>query len=72
MKANLERGLHFVRSLVAANVEEFRLYITSIASLLLEGALSTKGTLLVGGGGFETYLVCCLVAESILRTDPIM
>lgn len=56
IKANLERGLHFVRSLVAADVSEFRSYISSVASLLLGGALG-RGSLLVGQGAFETYLV---------------
>lgn len=56
IKANLERGLQFVRSLVAAGVHEFRSYISSVASLLLDGPLG-RGSLLVGGSAFETYLV---------------
>lgn len=56
VKAHLERGLYLVRSLVAANVPEFSLHISSVASLLLEGAL-TKGNVLVGPSAFETYLV---------------
>lgn len=56
IKANLERGLNFVRSLVAADVIEFREYISSVASLLLEGALG-RGAPLVGQQAVETYLV---------------
>jgi hypothetical protein len=56
VKANLMRGLSCVRSLVAAGVPEFRVYISSVAALLLEGALG-KGALLVGAAAFETYLV---------------
>ncbi|KAJ7623265.1 armadillo-type protein [Roridomyces roridus] len=55
VKANLIRGLVFVRSLVAADVPEFRLYISSVVELLLGGALR-KGSLLVGASAFETYL----------------
>ncbi|KAJ6518743.1 armadillo-type protein [Mycena sanguinolenta] len=55
VKTNLIRGLAFVRSLVAAGVPEFRVHISSVARLLLDGALS-KGALLVGAIAFETYL----------------
>ncbi|KAJ7504446.1 armadillo-type protein [Mycena galericulata] len=55
VRANLVRGLACVRSLVAAGVPEFRTYISSVAGLLLEGALG-KGALLVGASAFETYL----------------
>lgn len=57
IKGNLERGLHLVRSLVAANVPNFRSSISLVVSLLLEGALD-KGSFLVGPKAFETYLVC--------------
>jgi len=56
MKFGLERGLHLVRGLILANVPEFGSYLSSVASLLLEGALR-KGTALVGQYGFDTYLV---------------
>jgi hypothetical protein len=56
IKADLERGLRLVRSLVAAEVQEFRSYMSSVAALLLEGALG-KGSVLVGQSAFETYLV---------------
>lgn len=61
VKANLVRGLAFVRSIVAAGVLEFRVYISSVAELLLEGALR-KGSLLVGASALETYLVRSLSA----------
>jgi hypothetical protein len=54
--ANLTRGLHLVRSVVAAGVDEFHSYMTSVLSLLLNGALS-RGSFLVGAIAFETYLV---------------
>lgn len=56
VKANLHRGLEFVRSLVASGAGEFRSYITSVATLLLDGALG-RGSILVGTSAFNTYLV---------------
>jgi hypothetical protein len=56
IKRNLERGLQFVRSLVASGVEEFRSYISPVTTLLLEGALG-RGSILVGRSAFDTYLV---------------
>ncbi|TFK45118.1 armadillo-type protein [Crucibulum laeve] len=61
LKHNLERGLQLVHSLVVANVEEFQVYISSIVSLLLDGALN-RGAFLVGQSAFDTYLdlsKCC-------------
>ncbi|KAJ6607520.1 armadillo-type protein [Mycena sp. CBHHK59/15] len=55
IKADLVRGLACIRSLVVAGVPEFRVYISSMAELLLEGALG-RGALLVGTTAFETYL----------------
>jgi hypothetical protein len=54
--ANLTRGLHLVRGVVTAGVDEFHSYMTSVLSLLLNGALS-RGSFLVGTIAFETYLV---------------
>ena len=54
--ANLTRGLHLVRSIVTAGVDEFHSYMTSVLSLLLNGALN-RGSFLVGSIAFETYLV---------------
>ncbi|KAG6915850.1 hypothetical protein DXG01_009609 [Tephrocybe rancida] len=55
VQANLRRGLRFVQSLVRSGVEAFRNQISSVASLLLEGALG-HGSILVGEEAFETYL----------------
>jgi hypothetical protein len=63
IKWNLERGLQFVRSLVATGVEEFRSYISPVASLLLEGALG-RGSILVGRSAFDTYLVSSFTNDS--------
>lgn len=54
--ANLTRGLHLVRSVVTAGVDEFHSYMSSVLSLLLNGALS-GGSFLVGTIAFDTYLV---------------
>ena len=56
IKANFERGLNFIRSLVSARVEEFRPYIAPLASLLIDGVLD-HGSPLVGESAFDTYLV---------------
>ncbi|THU98405.1 ARM repeat-containing protein [Dendrothele bispora CBS 962.96] len=61
IKASLDRGLQFISSLINASVPEFRVYISSIVTLLLDGALS-RGALLAGDIAFETYLKlasCC-------------
>ncbi|KAK2463021.1 hypothetical protein APHAL10511_004676 [Amanita phalloides] len=61
IKANFTRGLNVIRSLVSAGVEEFRPYVSSIASLLVSGALG-HGSPLVGESAFDTYLLlatCC-------------
>ena len=57
VKSQLDRGLSFVHSVVAAAVPEFHSYISAVISLLLEGALAHKGSILVGVVGFDTYLV---------------
>ncbi|KAJ3807969.1 armadillo-type protein [Lentinula aff. lateritia] len=57
----LIRGLYLVRSLIETSVDEFRMYVSPISTLLLDGALA-KGYLLVGELAFETYLrlaQCC-------------
>ncbi|KAK0434719.1 hypothetical protein EV421DRAFT_1909191 [Armillaria borealis] len=58
VKANLERGLHFVRSLVRAGVPQFSAFISSVVTLLLDGA----GSRLVGQIIVDVYLElaqCC-------------
>ncbi|KAJ7760500.1 armadillo-type protein [Mycena metata] len=67
VKADLIRGLAFVRSLVAAGVPEFRVYISSIVGLLLDGALG-KGALLAGPAAFETYLDLAKCSSERLMT----
>ncbi|KAG5725284.1 Translational activator gcn1 [Termitomyces sp. T112] len=55
IQRRLHRGLRLVQSLAGSGVEQFRDHISSIASLILEGALG-RGSALVGGAAFETYL----------------
>lgn len=62
---HLVRGLHFIRSVIAANVEEMHGYMSQIITLLLDGALS-RGSFLVGAMAFETYLVCFFSSSCIL------
>jgi hypothetical protein len=56
VKTNILRGLQFIRSLVSSGVQDFRLYISTVVSLLLDGALG-KGSILVGHEAVQTYLV---------------
>jgi hypothetical protein len=68
IRANLERGLQFIRSLVAYGVDEFRDYISAVASLILEGALG-RGSMLVGRDAFDTYLVSLAVIRAFQSRD---
>ena len=56
IKTNLDRGLHFIGSIINASVPEFRVYISTVVTLLLDGALE-KGSLLSGSMALATYLV---------------
>ncbi|KAF9496394.1 ARM repeat-containing protein [Pleurotus eryngii] len=61
VKANLERGLRFIQSLVASNTDEFKFHLSTIAALLVDGALR-KGDVLVSKAPFDTYISlakCC-------------
>ncbi|KAL4068779.1 armadillo-type protein, partial [Scleroderma yunnanense] len=61
LKANLERALAFIRSVVLVNVPELRVYISPIATLLLQGALG-QGSRLVDSAAFDTFIDlarCC-------------
>ncbi|KAI0644913.1 ARM repeat-containing protein [Trametes meyenii] len=61
IRARVERGLRLVRSLVDARVEELRGFVSTIATLLREGAFG-KAVTLVERASFETYLAlseCC-------------
>ncbi|CCM02945.1 uncharacterized protein FIBRA_05060 [Fibroporia radiculosa] len=55
VKAQLERGLNLVHSLVLARVDEFRVYLSSIVASLLRGAFG-NAVKLVGSSSFERYL----------------
>jgi hypothetical protein len=55
IRNNLLRGLQFIHSLVAVNVPEFQPYISTVTSLLLDGALH-KGSVLVGEDAVQAYL----------------
>lgn len=69
IKANLERSLHFIRSVAEAGVDELRLYMGAIASLLVKGSLG-KGPQLVGDLALQTYLNlsnCCSSRLGTLR-----
>jgi hypothetical protein len=66
VKVNLHRGLEFVRSLVASGVDDFRSYITSVATLLLNGALG-RGSILVGENAFNTYLVSGVLSTLLVE-----
>ncbi|KAI0710312.1 ARM repeat-containing protein [Cerioporus squamosus] len=61
VKARLEQGLHLIRSLVAAQVEQVKAFVSDLSALLREGAFG-KAVTLVGETSFETYLKlseCC-------------
>lgn len=64
--SSLTRGLHFVQSIVNANVEEFQLYMSDLVSLMLSGALK-RGSFLAGPLAFETYLVSYFFFYTSLR-----
>ena len=59
VKANLERSLRLVQSIVAANPQELHPLIPSLTSLLIAGAVR-RGALFVGSAAFETYVVSAL------------
>lgn len=67
VQAHLLRGLNFIKSLVAAKVDEFQYYMSSLVSLLLDGALG-RGSFLAGSTAFETYIVrpCLAYTRSCL------
>lgn len=64
VKHNLLRGLQIVRSLASSNVNEFQVHMSTVVTLLLEGALK-KGAILVGPDSVATYLVSLLYAYSV-------
>jgi hypothetical protein len=56
VKAQMERGLAFVKSLVAAETELFKAQLTDTLQMILDGPLD-KGSFLVGEEAFKTFLV---------------
>ncbi|KAJ7600549.1 armadillo-type protein [Mycena floridula] len=61
VKQHLERGLQLIRSLVTANVPEFRDQLSLVLTLLFD-ASADRGAVLSGPLVFETYLIlsqCC-------------
>jgi hypothetical protein len=68
VKVDLLRGLQLVRSLVLSDVQEFRSYISTVASLLLDGALG-KGSVLIGNDGVQTYLVMGFLIARVYNID---
>ncbi|KAJ3828802.1 translational activator GCN1 [Lentinula raphanica] len=65
--SKLIRGLHIVQSLLQTSVDEFRMYISPIVTLLLDGALA-KGSVFVGDLAFETYLLLAQRCSERLST----
>lgn len=55
-KRKLEHGLELVHSLASARVDEFRLYLSNVAALLLSGAFG-QASLLIENKAFYTFLV---------------
>lgn len=56
IKAQVDRGLALVKSVVDASVEEFPPYIAPLTKLMLDGVLK-NGKALVGQEAFNIYLV---------------
>jgi hypothetical protein len=60
IKASYDRGLKIIRSLIPAGILDFRLFMSSVVPLLLEGALQS---VLAGQMAFDTYLVSCSLLD---------
>lgn len=58
VKAQMERGLALIKSLIAAEVTLFKDQLTDTLQLILDGPLE-KGSFLVGEEAFNTFLVSC-------------
>lgn len=71
VQQHLVRGLNFVKSLVAAGVEEFQAHMSAVVSLLLKGALS-RGSFLAGSTAFETYIVGSLSYHQLFQQRLIL
>lgn len=57
VQSRLHRGLELIRSMVAANVDEFQPHIASLATLLLESVLP-RAYAFVDSRAYDSYLVC--------------
>lgn len=64
MKTRLEHGLELVHSLASARVDEFRLYLSELATLLLKSGFGNV-SLLTGTKAFDTFLVSSLSTSHI-------
>ncbi|THH23082.1 hypothetical protein EUX98_g8100 [Antrodiella citrinella] len=60
IKARLSRGLRLVHCLVVSQVDEVKLYMSSLVELILRGAFG-KAVNVVGSASFETFVVCRLL-----------
>lgn len=69
-KRLLETGLYFVKSLVVSQAQEAGGGVSELCDLLLEGPLG-KGARLVGGLGFETYVVSMILFGCGMTMDLI-
>lgn len=67
LKARLERGLRLVHCLVASQVDEVKLHMSSIVELLLRGGFG-KAIALVGSTSFEAFVVWRSTYLFILHT----
>lgn len=56
-KKRLEHGLELIRSLASAQVDEFRLYLSNLAALLLTGGFG-QASQLIGFKSFDVFIVC--------------
>lgn len=65
-KISLEHGLELVRSLASAQVDEFRLYISNLAALLLTGGFG-QTSMLIGFKAFDVFLVRSHTLSILLR-----
>ncbi|CDZ97184.1 Protein containing adaptin N-terminal region [Phaffia rhodozyma] len=66
----MERGLALIRSLIEADVLEFKALLTETLQILLDGPLD-KGSFLVGDDAFQTFLRlgdCCSSRLGLLRS----
>jgi len=66
VKAQMERGLSLIKSLIEAEVTLFKDQLTETLQLILDGPLE-KGSFLVGEEAFKTFLVSPFISETLWR-----